>query len=256
LEHPILDTPGGHRRGPFAWLTLLATVGAFSLLLVTAFAIFAIAAALRQVKTDGPYDHCSINLKMLCLGLAEYADQYGSLPPAFVADDEGKPMHSWRVLILPFIEQQPLYDQYDFSEPWNGPHNLRLATAAPAVFRCPDDQPLGGPRNDRSTSYVAVVGPRELWRGTDPIGFDPHADDNDNTIMLVEVFNSGIDWLEPCDLSLADLSTPVNSKAPLGLSSRHRDGVHVLYANGRTQFLPPSTTAAQLRAAFAHEPRD
>ncbi|HEV3023824.1 MAG TPA: DUF1559 domain-containing protein, partial [Pirellulales bacterium] len=71
--------------------------------------------------------------------------------PAFVADDEGKPMHSWRVLILPFIEQQPLYDQYDFSEPWNGPHNAdhgqppeQLVTLVPEYLLAVPEDPFSG----------------------------------------------------------------------------------------------------------------
>ena len=55
-----------------------------------------------------------------------YEDEHGCFPPAYVADASGRPMHSWRVLILPYLDQQQLYDQYDFSEPWNGPNNQQL----------------------------------------------------------------------------------------------------------------------------------
>src|SRR5436190_7601184 len=61
---------------------------------------------------------CSNHLKQIGLALQNYHDEYKSLPPAYIADTEGKPMHSWRVLILPFMEQKPLYDKYDFNEPW------------------------------------------------------------------------------------------------------------------------------------------
>lgn len=70
---------------------------------------------------------CSNNLKQIAFSLHSYHDRYGCFPPAYIADEEGKPMHSWRVLILPFIEEQALYDRYAFTEPWDGPSNRRLA---------------------------------------------------------------------------------------------------------------------------------
>src|SRR5438105_1376638 len=70
---------------------------------------------------------CGNNMKQIELALLNYHDANKSFPPAYVADAEGKPMHSWRVLILPYLERNDLYQQYDFNEPWNGPHNSRLA---------------------------------------------------------------------------------------------------------------------------------
>ena len=59
-------------------------------------------------------------------------------------------MHSWRVLILPFLDQQSLYNQYDFREPWNGPNNIKLLNSMPSVLRLPE--PASEPRS--LTSYV------------------------------------------------------------------------------------------------------
>jgi Protein of unknown function (DUF1559) len=63
---------------------------------------------------------CRNNLKQIALALHDYHQQYGVLPPAYVADASGRPMHSWRVLLLPFLEQQSLYDQYDFRKEKGG----------------------------------------------------------------------------------------------------------------------------------------
>jgi translation elongation factor EF-Tu-like GTPase len=63
------------------------------------------------------------------LAVANYHETYGCFPPAYVADRDGKPMHSWRVLILPFLEQQELYHAYNFAEPWDGPNNRKLMEA-------------------------------------------------------------------------------------------------------------------------------
>ena len=59
------------------------------------------------------------NLKQIGLAFHNYADAYRSFPPAVIYGPDGKPWHSWRVLLLPFLEQQPLYEQYDFSQPWD-----------------------------------------------------------------------------------------------------------------------------------------
>ena len=55
-----------------------------------------------------------------------YRDTYKVFPPAFIADADGKPMHSWRVLLLPYLEQQVFYMRYRFDEPWDSPHNRSL----------------------------------------------------------------------------------------------------------------------------------
>src|SRR5205823_2595588 len=51
----------------------------------------------------------------------------------------GKPLLSWRVAILPFIEQSALYAKFNLSEPWDSPHNLALLNQMPSVFRMPGD---------------------------------------------------------------------------------------------------------------------
>jgi type II secretory pathway pseudopilin PulG len=66
---------------------------------------------------------CSNNLKQIGIALHNYADEYGAFPPAYTVDAEGKPLHSWRTLILPFIEQGPLYEKIDLSKPWDDPAN-------------------------------------------------------------------------------------------------------------------------------------
>src|SRR6516165_2689000 len=89
---------------------------------------------------------CKNNLMNIGLALHNYHDQFGSFPPACVADENGRPMHSWRVLILPFLDQTPLYNQYRFDEPWDGPNNKKLADTILAVYNCPSDD-HGGPGN-------------------------------------------------------------------------------------------------------------
>jgi prepilin-type processing-associated H-X9-DG protein len=187
---------------------------------------------------------CMSNLKQIALGLHNYHDIYGCLPPAYITDDNGKPMHSWRVLLLPFIENEPLYKQYRFGEPWNGPNNSKLAASYPGIFcyECPSA--YGAP----NTSYVAVVGPETAWSDAKPRDFKDFADGPDQTILVVEVADSGIHWMEPRDLNFATLPMVVNPpEGFLGISSDHY-GANVAFADGSVRFLKEDLPAQTLRA--------
>ena len=74
---------------------------------------------------------CSNNLKQIALAMHNYHDVHGCFPPAYTTDENGRPMHSWRIFLLPYIEQQHLYDQYDFDQPWDSPHNMEVARQMP-----------------------------------------------------------------------------------------------------------------------------
>ncbi len=108
--------------------------------------------------------HCRNNLKQIGLALHYYHDEYKSFPPAYIADENGRPIHSWRVLLLPYLDETALYKAYHFDEPWNGPNNMKLAESAPRVFQCPADEDIS-----QATSYVAVVGANTAWPGTEPV---------------------------------------------------------------------------------------
>ena len=105
-------------RGP----TEVLIAGIVILLLIAIDAAVSFASTQRRARSD-----CQGRLRQIALALQCYHDVYKSFPPAYVADETGKPMHSWRVLILPFLEQKALYDQYRFDEPWDGPNNGKLA---------------------------------------------------------------------------------------------------------------------------------
>jgi prepilin-type processing-associated H-X9-DG protein len=198
---------------------------------------------------------CRNNLKQLGLALYNYHDKFGCFPPAYVPGPDGKPWHSWRVLILPFIEQTPLYDQYDFNEPWDGPNNRKLARPKPFGCCCPSD-----PDSDNSpnTNYVAVVGPRAAWVGSEPRTQGDFGDGTDSTIIVVEVADSGIHWMEPRDLSFDDARTGVHPPGRAAISGHHiisyghfyRDepGANVAMADGSVRSLPERISQATLEA--------
>ena len=192
---------------------------------------------------------CADNLRQISIALQNYHDVYKRFPPAYLADQTGKPMHSWRVLILPFMEQKPLYDQYRFDEPWDGPNNRRLHAAALNLFECPAESKHG----TGHTSYVAVVGPGTAWPGAKTIDIADIKDGTSNTILVVEVKNSGIHWMEPRDLDASQMPMTINAKplgssATLDISSGHKGVAQVAFADGSVRAIPEDTPPVTLRA--------
>ncbi len=208
-------------------------------------------------------DHTCVNkLSLLGLALHNYHDDYGSFPPAFVVAEDGMTRHSWRVMALLYFDEQPLYEQYRFDEPWDGENNRTLhdqlfgrhwTHICPTIER--DDL---GASVARLTSYLAVVGPHTAWRGAKPVSLNEITDGIDQTILLVEVENSDINWFEPRDLSWDEMSFRLNDPDSLSPSSRHihnggwfgddRPFVNVLMVDGSVKKLPADTPPETLKA--------
>ena len=232
----VFGTPGIPSAILLAWIVLgilfrfrpeLTIVVAMLLVVV-----WAIWSGVHPVTT-GYRPCCLNNLKQIGLALRGYHDTYGCFPPAYIADKNGKPMHSWRVLILPYLDNVGLYRRYRFDEPWDGPHNRKLHSDYMNAFRCPDDSAT--PRT--MTSFVAVVGPGTAWPGSTTAKLSDFTDGPSQTIMVVETANSGIHWMEPKDLELAKMPMAINPESGKGISGEHERGASVEFVDGRLQFL-------------------
>ncbi len=208
--------------------------------------------AIQAAREAARRNRCTNHMKMIGIALQSYHDTYRTFPPAYVADANGKPMHSWRVLILPFLEANDIYQQYDFHEPWNGPNNSKLAARGDDPFRC-----QSSPDNPPMTNYVAVVGPETVWPDADGISTRKIVDRTSRTIMLVEVTGSGINWMEPKDLSFDEALAGVNpAGSKPNISAGHVHGVNVLYCDGHISFLPHDTPLETLRGLLTAAGRE
>jgi len=184
------------------------------------------------------------NLAIISMALQNYLDVHGQFPPPHIAGTDGKPMHSWRVLILPFLSEDELYRQYDFNEPWNGPHNRRLADKMPAIFRGTTDV-----SSDSNTSYFAVVSPQTMW-STDRVIKKNDFPNGMSRIAVVEVNNRGITWSEPRDLSLTEAISAIKCGDDNEHPCPHSEGTLAISANASTVWLKKEATEAELRARF------
>jgi prepilin-type processing-associated H-X9-DG protein len=233
-----IEEPG--KQSMKRWLSRLAILG-----VVAAFGLAIVFQLLPPVQTDGgrsPRYECKNHLKQIALALHNYHDDYGCFPPAYVADRNGRPMHSWRVLILPYLDYRPVYQRYRFDEPWDGPHNRALASLTPNIYHCPADKT---PKID--TSYVVVVGPTTMFPDEKCVRISDIGDGTTNTIMVVEMVNSHINWMEPRDLTFDQALRGINPGSQLGMSSHHEDGAQAAFADGSVRFFKNDFLTGDLR---------
>lgn len=173
--------------------------------------------AVSAARTAAQRMQSQNNVKMIMLGLHNYHATYNQLPAAYTTDAEGKPLLSWRVAILPFVEGMAQYEQVDFTKPWDAPENAQLLQQMPSVYRSPLSDPSLPP--DCTTVFAirsdkSVLQPPAEKTGQG-IGFSQMMDGTANTVAIVEIPTHGIPWTKPDDLTpqqAYDLYT--NSKHP------------------------------------------
>ena len=229
MIHPEFPEP----KSRVVWKTIGKAVVVsvcFSILFVLVSPIFEMNPARR-----GP-SPCKRNLKQIGLALHNYYDTYKSFPPAFVLGPDGKPWHSWRVLILPFLEEQLLFEKYRFDEPWNGPNNSKRLAKRPEAFACRSHDGVINV-SKWQTSYVAVIGPETVWPGTTTIQNEEIADGTSNTAFVVEVREAGIPWMAPDDLSFEEASHSPTATIGRHPGSLHTGGAHILLGDGTVRFV-------------------
>jgi hypothetical protein len=185
---------------------------------------------------------CMNYLKMIALAMHDYEKANGCFPPAAVFDKNGKALLSWRVLILPYLEQDDLYIQFHLDEAWDSPHNKPLADQAPGIFRCPSEvMPKG------LTTYKIIVDPHSMFTGQ-PAGVRLEAviDGTPNTLLVVEG-TSPVFWSKPEDLSLT------SNNSLLNMGSKHPGGFNAASVDGAVQFIQISIDPRLLKGLVTRD---
>jgi hypothetical protein len=129
----------------------------------------------------------------IVLAMHTYHADHHELPPAVVRDKAGKPLYSWRVLLLPYLEQVPLYHKFKLDEPWDSPNNKKLAEQTPSPFHTLEDGLPG------LTCFQVIVGPGTAFERPG-LTFKDCPDGLSNTILVVEA-KEAVPWSKPVDLA-------------------------------------------------------
>jgi Protein of unknown function (DUF1559) len=179
------------------------------------------------------------NLKQIALALHNYHDTYGTFPAAAVVDKKGKPLLSWRVMILPYIEEDNLYKQFHLDEPWDSEHNKQFIDKMPKTLALPNMMSKPG-----HTHYRVFVGNGALFDWIQGYTIADISDGTSNTWMVVEA-EEGVPWSKPDELEF----DPKKDLPKLGKA--FKNGFHVAYADGSVRFykeVPKSAKAMITKA--------
>lgn len=229
----VFRTAGG--EGDAALLTSAAVSGILLALLLP---------AVQAGREASRRSQSMNNMKNIMLAIHNIADQEKQFPPDDIRDATGKPLLSWRVRILPYLEQQALYDQFHLDEPWDSPHNKALIEKMPVYFQEPSS---GIAQKQGLTHYLGVKGaafsfasePREQSLAS-------FRDGTSNTIMLVQVNDErATPWTKPDDWEW-------NEKNPLGglVPTIHPGVFLTAFADGHVQAINSDVGLDRFKAAL------
>ena len=256
-DSPVTE-PSGHLR--FRLRKSVIAVIVICVLL----AVFA--PSVRHMRRLTLQVQCQNNLKQIALALHNYHDVHKAFPSATTYADDSTPLHSWRVAIVPYLEQQPFYDRYDYREPWNGPNNSLLGDDIPDTWYEKDGTPFvtvlcppwyrcpGAPKSQNRwlTNYVMLIDDRPGKPNGPPNrpGSVPPSFDDKSAVIIIEIADSDIHWMEPRDVLLSELSMKINDRTKRSLSSYH-GGACVVHADGTVEILDETTTEERVRELLA-----
>ena len=161
-------------------------------------AMAALIESMQKIREAAQRVKSSNNLKQFGVGMFNYLEKHGTFPAAGSFDKNGKPLLSWRVTILPYIEQEQLYKEFHLDEPWDSEHNKKLIEKMPPIYLMPDDDP-----KKQLTRYQVFVGKGAFFEGTRGLRIKDISDGLSNTIMVIEAAN-GVPWTKPEDLVFDD----------------------------------------------------
>lgn len=169
--------------------------------------------------------------KQIALAMHNYYDTHKCLPPAAIRDKDGKPLLSWRVAILPYLEQNDLYKQFHLDEPWDSPHNSSLIGKMPGTYM--DLGPKAHQLNhEGKTTFQVPVGPQTVFYKNEGSKFSEITDGTSQTIWVVEVAPAhAVAWTKPEDWNF-DLKQPRK-----GLERTDRSSFTAAFADGHVEII-------------------
>jgi len=196
---------------------------------------------------------CKNNLRQIMLA---HWNQY-DVQSRFSAASEGDPPYSWRVALLPWLNQQPVFDRYQFGATWDSTQNLPVTTTRMNVFQCPSRKEYVGrsglhdTQNRYFSHYARVTG---LHTAGSAISVREITDGTSNTVMVVEACGVDRVWTNPVDVNIdsqpigINLSSDTQFQSSGWISSHHTGGAHIAMADGSVRFVNEKIDPKLLKA--------
>ncbi|MAC55975.1 MAG: hypothetical protein CME31_25835 [Gimesia sp.] len=178
---------------------------------------------IKQAREAARRSTSKNNIKLIMLALHNYHQVHKHFPPAVVLGPDGKTPHSWRVELLPFLDQQTLYDSYKMNEPWDSEHNKKIAETLVPVYHNPNSE------NPKNASYFVVVGKDTPFGTKEGVSFAEMTDGTSNIIAIVEA-DRDTPWTKPEDISFDGKKLP-------DFGGYHDGGYHTGYCDGSVHFI-------------------
>ena len=199
--------------------------------------------ATSSMKGAWNRNECAANMQMIVLAMLLYHEDHGTLPPAFTVDANGTPLHSWRVLLLPYLGHDELYAKIRLDEPWDSEHNRQFHRESLDVYRCPSTT-----LDDGETSYTVVVGEETAFNdsgiGRKLSDFGPKSAD----LVLLGEMLPGRCWMKPLEADWEDAKYPddyytSSRHVPVFFNKTHVGGSNFALRDGSVRFISELTSA-------------
>jgi hypothetical protein len=197
--------------------------------------------AVQSARAAARRTHSMNQLKQIGLALHMHHDRHKTFPPAYVADEDGKPLLSWRVTILPYLGQQALYGQFRLDEPWDSEHNKKLIARMPQLYRAPASNAEAG-----KTVYLTIRDDQAVFPGAEGVPIRDIKDGTSNTIMVVEASDAkAVPWTKPQDFEVDEKNPTAGliGLRPGGFLALLSDGsVHLIDRHVGAEVIPAMLT--------------
>ena len=197
-----------------------------------------VGAPVRDARETAKRAQCTNNLKQIGIAMHNYLSSNKTFPPAYSTDADGTPLLSWRVHILPYLEQQSLYDEFHLDEPWDSPHNKTLIDRMPEIYLCPS----AGSIEPGMTTYLVPRGEATIFHGAEGVTIKGIEDGTSNTILVVDAApDHAVNWTRPDDWEVGETIDPDV------LFGNHPGGTNAAFADGSVRFLSETIDLNVLR---------
>ncbi len=205
----------------------------------------AVIAAVQETTTGQSRPNAMNSLKQIALAMHNFHDVYGHFPPQALTDAKGKRLLSWRVMILPYLDQAKLYNEFHLDEPWDSEHNIKLVSKIPAVLKSTS---LPGEKLEHSkTRFVAPLTFNSTFGRVGPgVRIQEITDGTSNTLMIIEASSDeSVIWTKPEDLTINE------ADRLLSIINQNSDGFAACMCDGSARFFPRKIIPAAIQGILS-----